>query len=270
MRRLGLHIRIENNLTDCIEKAIRLELTTFQSFFLTTAGEYVDLKNEVDVAHFLKLRQQFGDIFLHGSFWLNLCSSKDYNMRLLKKEIEMAKRLEYTHIVLHSGSAKEFETKIEGIDLLAKRLDKVLKREKNIKIVLENTAHGKRTVGSDLKDFEILQEKLDYQLLYCIDTAHAFCQGYDIKNDPMPFINDVDKYLGLENVVLMHLNESDEGLGSKMDKHGIPSLEGNIGVQALKHFMNLEQFKTLPVILELPPTLREKEEREVLDLFRGE
>lgn len=266
MKKVGIHIRLDNTLTECIEKATRLELNTFQSFFIKNSGDYIR-PDDHDIKEFLYLRKNFNDIFVHGSFWVNLCNTQEYNLRILKKEINLAKKLEYTHIVLHPGSAKEFQNKMEGIDLLAGRLDKILKQEKNIKIVLENTAHAKYTVGSDLRDFKILQDKLDNQLLYCIDTAHAYSFGYDIATESHTFIHDVDKYIGLENVVLIHLNESMESLGSRKDKHGTPG-EGKIGIQGLQNFINNEAFIDKPIILELPHTLSEKEEIAAIQLFK--
>ena len=156
MKKIGIHIRLDENLTESVEKALRLEIPIFQSFFIKNSGRYI-IPTEDDIRKFLSLRNNFEEIFLHGSFWVNMCSSEEYNLRILKKELELAKRLEYTHIILHPGSAKEFKNKMAGIDLLASRLDKILKKEKKIKILLENTAHAKYTVGSDLKDFKVLQ-----------------------------------------------------------------------------------------------------------------
>lgn len=266
MKRIGIHIRLNNSIMDAIKKAESLDLKIFQNFFLNDDGKYIVL-SDTETKDFLKARKNFDAIIAHCSYWINLCNPKEYNVKLLNKEIEMAKRLEYTQIVLHPGSAKELGDKMAGIDLLAKRLDKVLRQNKNIKIVLENTSHANFTVGSSLEDFKILQDKLDNQLNYCLDTAHAYAHGYDIKNDPIKFIEDVRKYMGIQNVVLIHLNDSMESLGSNKDRHGIPG-EGKIGLTALQNFIKIDGLATLPVILELPSELDEKSEKEIIELFK--
>lgn len=158
MKSLGLHIRIETTMTGCIEKALRLELPVFQSFFVNNDARYIQPTAE-DIHTFLKARGNFNELFVHASFWINLCHSNDAIMRLLKREILLAKKLEYTHLVVHPGSAKEYKNKIEGIDVLARRLNEILKREKDIQLILENTAHARYTIGSDLKDFCYLTRK---------------------------------------------------------------------------------------------------------------
>lgn len=265
MKRIGIHIRLDKSILDAPKKADKLELKIFQNFFLTDDGKYI-VPSKDEIKDFLNLRKNFGNLFAHCSYWINLCGPKEYNVKLLNKEIEFAKRFEYTHIILHPGSAKELNNREAGIDLLAKRLDKLLKQEKNIKIVLENTAHANFTIGSDLKDFKELQDKLDNQLYYCLDTAHAYAHGYDIANDSKEFIKDVEKYMGIKNVVLIHLNDSMENLGSNKDRHGIPG-EGKIGLEPLRNFINIDELQKLPVILELPPDLSDEEERKILDLF---
>ncbi|HML19249.1 MAG TPA: TIM barrel protein, partial [Candidatus Dependentiae bacterium] len=71
----------------------------------------------------------------------------------------------------------------EGIDELARSLNYVMKYEREITIVLENTTHGNLSVGSDITDFKLLRAKLDYpeRISFCIDTAHAYSYGYDLK-----------------------------------------------------------------------------------------
>ncbi len=62
--------------------------------------------------------------------------------------------------MLHSGSAKGAREKSEGIDALAQMLNRLLFHERDIKIILENTAHGNLSVGSDLVDFQQLLQNL--------------------------------------------------------------------------------------------------------------
>ena len=56
--------------------------------------------------------------------------------------------------------------------------------EKPIQLVLENSAHGKKSLGGDVKIWHILK-RFDYpeKAGFCFDTAHAYVFGYDIKED---------------------------------------------------------------------------------------
>lgn len=269
MRHIGLHLRTQDSFAEVAKKAKKLNLKIFQNFLVNTlTGKYLKLEPK-DQKEFLKLRKNFDQLYLHSSFWINLCGKKEYSYRLLKHEMHEAERLEYNYIILHPGSYKDFDKKIEGIDLLAKRLNKLLKEEKDnsVKLVLENTAHGKKTIGSKLKDFQLIQEKLDCEVFFCLDTAHAYAQGYDLKNEQQLFLNDVNEFIGFNKVVLIHLNDSKEKLNSKKDLHAAPG-EGLIGLEPLKKFIEISELKKINVILELPPSFDEAREKEVLNLFK--
>lgn len=267
MKKVGLHIRLENKITDAIKKALQLELPTFQNFLLNSAGKYVN-PSEDEIKEFKKLRKNFNNIFLHSSFWINLANSKNYNLKLIKKELDLAKKLGYTHLILHPGSAKEYAEKEKGIEFLAKRLNKILKIEKEITILLENTAHGKLTIGNDFSDLKKIQEKVDYQLKYCFDTAHAYAYGYDVKNNLSQVLKQLDENIGIQNIELIHLNETIETLGSKKDKHSVPgSKDGQLGTETLKKILKHPKLKNVPAILELPPKATLEQEEKSIGLF---
>jgi len=265
LKKVGLHLRLDNKVTDSIEKATQLELPTFQCFLTNSSGKYVN-PNEQEIQDFLKLRKKFKDIFVHSSFWINLANSKSYNLKLIKKELALAKKLQFTHLVIHPGSAKEYETKEEGISFVAKRLNKILSEEKDIKLLLENTAHGKKTIGNDLEDLKKIQEQVNYQLKFCLDMAHAYAYGYDLKKDLDKFLKIVDENIGIANIELIHLNESAEPLGSKRDKHTIPG-KGKIGIRALKKILKHPKLKHIPAIVELPPKTTEADESKTINMF---
>ena len=266
---LGLHLKLNPDLHSIIQTAQNYKINTFQ-FFLTKEqnGKYLKLEHK-DLKNFLIKRKEFNNLYIHSSYWINLSSGKKIgyqtSQNLLKKEIEFAKKLNIDSIVLHPGSASKFKStpqdpicKLKGIDCLTKALNQILKKENTIKILLENTAHGNRTIGSNLNDFKLIRERLDFpeKVKFCIDFAHAFSYGYDIENTDS-FIKLLDKTMGLENINLIHLNDSVEKKGSKKDKHEIPG-NGLIGEKALKNLVKNPKLMNIPIILELP-NITEKE-----------
>jgi len=260
----GLHLRLTENLTTLITEALELGLPTFQ-FFLNQPKDSSYLKiSPTDLANFLHLKQQFYQpLFLHSSYWINPSTGDkiafDSSKKLLHKEIRLAKKLEIPYLVLHAGSAKKYpeiktdpHNKHQGITTLAKMLNTVLKNEPDVQILLENTAHGNKTIGSDLHDFILLKNELNTpeKINFCIDTAHAFAYGYDIAQTEQ-FIEILDKTMGINNIKLIHLNDSKENQGTKRDVHGLPG-DWKIGTEALKKFIKHAQFKNLPKIIECP------------------
>lgn len=272
MREIGLHIRITGTLTDLITKALRLQIPFFQCFFVQQTSGLLLQPDPADVQEFLRLRRaHFKNLYLHGSYWINLASVTTYNHRALYRELELAQKLEFTHMVVHPGSAKGADDRLQGIDALARTLNVAVRKKYGIKMILENTAHGNMAVGSDITDFKLLLEKLDNpdDIVFCIDTAHAYSYGYDIVDAAGrdAFIRLLDETVGLSRIHMIHLNDTYEALGSKLDRHQIIG-QGRLGDDALKAFIHDDRLRTLPIIMELPP-LEEAQEQEILDRVRG-
>jgi deoxyribonuclease IV len=260
---VGLHLKLESTLENLIKKAEYFPINIFQFFLVKEyTGKYPKLDNK-DVKQYLRTRKKFDEIYIHSSYWINLASGKNIgyktSQKILKKEIELSKKLLSNYLVLHPGSATKFKPtpqdpkcKLKGIENIVKALNDVLKTERYIKILLENTAHANKTIGSDLNDFKLIKERLDFpeKVKFCLDFAHAFSYGYKV-NQTEDFIKLVDKTMGFESIQLLHLNDSKEERGSRIDKHEIPG-KGLIGEIPLKSLIMHKKFQNIPLILELP------------------
>lgn len=272
LREIGLHLRLESTLEELVERARRLRVDLFQCFFVQQATGAPIRFSPQEVALFVAARREyFKDLYVHGSYWINLASLEYNGIRAFEHELRQAKRLGFTHMILHPGHAKGAKNKNEGIDALVAILNDTMKREKDVQLVLENAVHGKMTVGSDLEDFAILKSKLEFpdRISFCVDTAHAYAYGYDI-TDPVKleeFIALLDRTMGIDRIVLIHLNDTMHKLGSGIDQHIIPG-QGRMGEEALKRFVLHPRLKSIPLLMELP-VLEEAEQAAVLETVRG-
>ena len=261
---IGLHLRTKDNVTELAQEAADLEVQYFQ-FFLTTpkTGKYLTLTAK-DKQSFVALRREHcKDIFIHSSYWINPSTyNKDVyelSKRLLRRELIAAGALEIQYLVLHAGSAKGHVAteqdplaKQPGIDTLAKMINSLTKRATGIKILIENSAHGKRTIGNDLDDLLILRQKLDFpdRIGFCIDTGHAFSYGYQL--EPIDdFVALLDQKLGLSNIELIHFNDVQDKQGTMLDRHAFPGL-GTMGKEMLQPFLHHKQLLHIPKIIEGP------------------
>lgn len=259
MRLIGLHLRITDTIFSILHEALDLQLTTFQCFLLHQINNnYVRLsKNEREI--FLGLRNKFFQkTFLHGSYWINL-SNREYesNHYILRRELLLARDLGFNYLVLHAGSSTGWKTRQEGIECIARVLNKALKKDQGIDIILENTAHGGRALGSDFVELQEIRKRLDCpeRVSFCIDTAHAYAYGYPITQTDS-FIDILNTTLGLENISLLHLNDTKEEHGFKCDKHDMLGC-GNIGIDILKKIALDERLSHIPVVMELPVSSRQ-------------
>ena len=87
----------------------------------------------------------------------------------------------------------------------------------------------------------------------CYDTCHTFTAGYDIriKKAYEKTFAEFDHIIGLEHLLLFHINDSRRELGSNVDRHWHIG-EGEIGLEAFRLLLNDPRFSQLPFILETP------------------
>lgn len=269
---VGLHIRITDSLHALVEKALRLEIPFFQCFFSIKNKMALLRPTEQEIADFVGARRtHFTNLYAHGSYWINLASVDHTGHYALDRELQLARSLEFTHMVVHPGSAKGAATKQAGIDAAARSLNKALKKQPGIQVLLENTAHGNMTIGGDLQDLAAIYQKLDNpeRVGFCLDTAHAHVYGYDIVSEQgrADFITLVDQQLGLARVALLHVNDTHDGCASKLDRHHLLG-QGTIGLNALQAFVTNPRLQHIPLLTE-PPVIDEELEREQLTLMRS-
>ena len=143
-------------------------------------------------------------------------------------------------------------------------LNKILKKEDPITLLLENTTHENKTIGSNLNDFKLLKPLLTQpqKIGFCIDTCHAFAYGYDLEKTDS-FVETLDQTMGLKNIKLIHLNDSAKPQGSKIDKHAVPG-KGLIGKKILQKIINHKKLKHIPIIIE-PPVISNQKIQEMLN-----
>jgi deoxyribonuclease-4 len=266
-KRLGIHIRLQGSMLDVLDRAVSLEVPFFQCFLVYQETGSLLVMSDEDIKKYITLKRQlYTTLFCHGSYWINLASLKYNGYHAFRREITLARTLEFTHFILHPGTAKGATEKIQGINALAFCLNQIMKHEKDITFVLENTCHKSLAIGSDINDFALLLERLDFpeRIGFCIDTAHAHSFGYRFTTtqEYNDFIIFLDKVIGLEKIVLLHLNDSYEDRGSYKDKHATFG-QGVLGQTSLEHFIKDERLSSLPFLLELPP-LSLKEEKDVI------
>jgi len=271
VRNIGLHLRLTTTLSALLEKAQAAGSPVMQCFFIPQGGSTYSTFTPEEIERCLALRPYFKELYLHASYWVNLAGRYNNGWKPFHRELELAKQLAFTHMVIHPGSATGCTSKEEGIEYLARALNKIFEKEHEVKIVLENTAHANKCVGGDIQDFGKLLQLLDHpeKVAFCLDSAHAYSYGYPFstKEDVETFVSEVDTAIGAQRVVALHLNDAAEKCGSRIDKHAAPG-QGEIGTEVLKAFMNHPKLQHTSVILEMP-ILSECEELALLKEVQG-
>jgi len=271
MRSIGLHLRFTHSFSELIYQIEQLKLSSFQCFLAPhQQSTYMPLAQDIATLNQIRRIENI-DLYIHGSYLINLAASdNDFAKKMFRRELHCAKMLESNYLIMHPGAASGFVDRQRGIDTLVRALNESVKCEDGIIILLENIAYGNHSIGGDIQDFVVIREKLDQpeRVQFCIDTAHAYAYGYDIGNQEGQdqFINSVVDKLSIDAIKLLHLNDTQEPLGCKRDKHELLT-QGLMGTEALQRFALDERLKNIPLIMELP-LVGLKEQQEMLNLVK--
>lgn len=254
---------MKQGLLQVAQEALNFNLDHFQ-FFLTQSPKSTYLNIEPEREEFLKIkRSHFQTMYLHSSYWINPATGNttgyEVSKGLLRKEQGLAQKLEIPFLVLHGGVAKDHPATLDdpyakksGIFTLAKLLNHLLKHESTVQFLLENCAHGNRTIGNDFDDFMALKQELIHpeKVGFCVDLAHAFAYGYQLNNTEN-FIQTLNTTIGLDAIKLIHFNDSAELCASKKDQHTLPG-HGLIGKDTLNAIVDHPALAHIPLIIEPP------------------
>src|SRR6185369_283377 len=140
-----------------------------------------------------------------------------------------------------------------------------------VRIALENTAGQGSCLGHAISHLAAIYDRVDKpdRLGVCLDTAHFFAAGYDIRT-PKGWdaaIAEVAKLIGVRQIVAFHLNDSKTALGSRVDRHAHIG-EGWIGKDGFRTIVNDSRFKKTPACLETPKSKDLKEDIQNLTTLR--
>jgi deoxyribonuclease-4 len=209
----------------------------------------------------------FSCVFGHAGYLINLggpaSDKRDRSIQSLIQEIELATQLELPFLVMHPG-AHLGTGEAAAIREISSGLDEVFAATKasRVRIALENTAGQGTCLGNRLKHLAAIYERVKSpeRLGVCLDTAHLFAAGYDIRTRKGwdRGIGEVASLIGLKEILAFHLNDSKTTLGSRVDRHAHIG-KGKIGREGFRQIVNDARFQEHPGCLETPksPDLHE-------------
>ena len=140
----------------------------------------------------------------------------------------------------------------------------------NILILLENTAGHGTSVGSRFEELKaILDACPELPLGVCIDTAHVFASGWDIRRREGldAALGRIDNTVGLARVPVIHVNDSKTPLGSRVDRHEHIG-KGKIGLDAFRAILNHPLLAGKAFIAETPIDKPGDDRRNVATLWK--
>jgi len=246
--RIGIHTSIAGSYLNALESARKLGCNALQIFSASPRmwqGGPARIP-EVDARAFRARREELGlgPLVIHANYLINLAASQPMlrtrSIQAFHDEIVRAVALGADFLVVHPGSRGEatperaVATIIESVKQAARRVPLG-----GLRILIENTAGMGAAMGSRLEEVaDIVSGLASLQAAACLDTAHLFAAGYDIKSERglTSTMELIDQSIGLDRVPIFHVNDSKIPLGGRVDRHEHIG-QGKIGAQAFTRIL---------------------------------
>lgn len=176
--------------------------------------------------------------------------------RAFANELETCHRLGLQFLVMHPVGDNDPDERAV-LDRVAESLNEIFHRvdRGSTQVLLETTAGQGANVGYRFEQLAQIVEgvKNSSRLGICLDTCHVFAAGYDISTTAgcKKTLAEFDAILGLENLRVLHLNDSVKPLGSRVDRHAHIG-EGEIGETGFKTFLRDPRLASAAKVIETP------------------
>ena len=195
----------------------------------------------------------------HAGYLINLANPDETaQAKALDSFIGELQRCEALGLVMlnfHPGSHLRKLAPLAACSRVAEAINEALRQTRGVTVVIENTAGQGAYLGSTFEELAaIIAGVQDQQRIgICLDTAHLFGAGFDIRTPDglKRTLDDFERIVGFKYLRGMHLNDSKAAFAAHVDRH--ESLgQGQIGWGAFERIMTDGRFVNLPLIIETP------------------
>lgn len=197
------------------------------------------------------------EIVVHAPYIINLGNTikpETYEIgeKFLAMELERTNAMKSKVMVLHPGAHVGAGVDA-AIDQIVHGINNVLTKDSDVYIALETMAGKGSEIGRSFEELARIYEGVKYndKLRVCFDTCHVNDSGYDLVNDLSGVFTEFDKMIGMDQIAVLHINDSKNPCGAGKDRHENIGF-GNIGFDILKEIIYMKDFENVPKILETP------------------
>lgn len=195
-------------------------------------------------------------VIVHAPYIINLANTTkpetfELAVDFLKQEIDRTRQIGAKVIVLHPGSHVNVGEEI-GLNRIVEGLNLALADNDDVEIALETMSGKGSELGYRFEHLAYIRSRVKkpHLIKVCMDTCHMSDAGYDVfQFDEL--LDEFDKVIGLENLRVIHLNDSKNEPGAKKDRHANLGY-GRLGFDFLYLVASHPRLTSIPKILETP------------------
>jgi deoxyribonuclease-4 len=262
--RIGRHTSIAGSLERSALAAVAIGANTFQIFSSSPRQWKAAVPSDPAIKLLKKAREKHDltPLVIHDNYLINMAAANDSvrakSIEAFHGEIERAVAIGAEYLVAHPGNYKGLTVEqgilrfLEGVAQAARGLN-----TKDLMLLIENTVGAGAQIGGRLEELHVMREHgskmTDLAIGYCLDTCHLLASGYDVSTEEglRKTVAEADRLLGLENVPVIHTNDSKGQLSSHIDRHANIG-QGYIGLEGFRRILAHPKLRNKAFILETP------------------
>lgn len=262
--RIGLHVSISESLEAAAAKAYELGANTLQIFSASPRMWRASMPGKADVAAMKRLRTAYdlNPLVIHDNYLINLASVdrtiREKSIGAFRGEVQRAVAIGAEYLVAHPGSFKD-QTLEQAMHIFADSLAAATSglKPEGLTLLLECTAGQGSALGRRLEELAELKRLsaggTPLPIGFCLDTCHLLAAGYDLTTEDglEATLSLAEQLLGLDQIPVIHTNDSKAPLGSHRDRHEQIGL-GYIGGRAFWRMLHHPNLAGKAFILETP------------------
>ena len=259
--RIGIHTSTAGEASRALETAARIGCTALQIFSGSPRMWPREHQREVRAPVAKRFREKretlrLGPVAVHASYLINLASAdpmiRERSVAAFRDEMVRALQLGAEYLIVHPGSARDagiergIRNVAEGIAGASQGVPEQYAAglaRGELRVLIENTAGQGTGLGGEFAHLRGIAERCrELGVLpepgVCLDTAHLLAAGFEIRTGEglERMLEEAEEAFGLENVRVMHMNDSKAPLGSKRDRHEHIG-HGHIGKEAFARIL---------------------------------
>ncbi len=257
---VGAFVSSAGGIFNAIERAEAIEAEAVMTFGSNnrTWRKTVHKPQAIERFREMHAASSIGEVWLHNIYLANLATDKP---ELLEQSIDsvingmtVADALGADGVILHTGSHQG-----RGVEAMLSQITDALQRiiaesPGDAVLALEDAAGQGGVVGGDFAELGTILAAVDSpRLKVCLDTCHAFAAGYDLASEAgvAETLRQFDGEAGLDQLVVVHANDSMMGRGEHRDRHENIG-DGQIGSEGFRAMLERPELQGKAWLLEVP------------------
>jgi deoxyribonuclease-4 len=259
---IGAHVSTAGGMRNAPENGVRLGCECIQVFTRNQMQWCPKPLSEEEIRSYHGAFRESGlELALsHSSYLINLGSPDESKLVQSRvafiDEIDRCEQLGIPYLVFHPGAHMGAGVRA-GLMTIIESLRVVFEEKKSAKtrLLLETTAGQGSNLGCTFEQLaEILEGVKEKERVgVCLDSCHVFAAGYDLRTRKTyeATMRHLEAVIGLDRIKAFHLNDSQKGCGSQVDRHAHIG-KGCLGVSPFEMILNDPRFAGIPMVIEVP------------------